>query len=155
MTLKSNQVLDALHGIVSALSGNANYPKVERNATLDEAFEQLENDNAAYANMRDGDAVIENQALGTDCQYEVVQQAFIELYVKCDDEDKARLQLGALIESTHDAIEQASQSGALANVYAGSQTAGLQRTNLASDGIPGLKACILTIDLTFLSERPF
>ncbi len=151
--LKSDLMLDALAAVVGAADG---IPALHRNAVLDDALEAIDGGALAYVNMVDSDVRVIGEALGTVEGYELEQEVKFEITVKASSEPAARAATGAIVDAVHGAITAATgEGGALEDLGCWADITGLQRDNLATQGIPGIKGVLLTVTMTFISDRPF
>nr|WP_321482853.1 hypothetical protein [uncultured Cohaesibacter sp.] len=153
--LSSDDILDAVDSVVASLV-SGDFPVLHRNETLDDALAALDGGEKAYLNMVDGDLRTSGEALGGGGYYELEQEALFELTVKAGSEAQSRSALGRIIQALAAVIEAANaDGGALAALGALAAPTGLQRDNLATSGVPGIKGAVVTVTVSFTSDQPF
>ncbi|WP_373237834.1 hypothetical protein [Cohaesibacter celericrescens] len=154
-SLKSDQMLDVLADVVSAGEG---LPTLNRNQTLDDGLEALEDGGKAWLNMVDGDIDVNEEALGISDSFELEQLASFELIVKCADEPSCRAAISDLVTKISHQIDLANDPdmiGGLAAVGCYARITRFQRDNLVTAGVPNTKGASVTVALTFISDQPF
>ncbi|MBA5779527.1 hypothetical protein H2509_20545 [Stappia sp. F7233] len=152
--LRSDEVLDALHAVLSAAAAaSPDVPEIKRNETLDDAFEALGIGASAYVNLVDGDLEKQDVALGAAADgYELAQRATVEIVVQAETDAARRAAIASIAGAMEAAIAADRTLGQTADFC---EVTGLRRENLATDGVANVKGAELTLEILFRSDRPF
>jgi hypothetical protein len=161
---------EAILALVAALKSKADaasdvLPQPRRNEAIASRFAQLDGSSGGYLNVIDGSggpegpdgnsgeflgaAQLEEQ--GQDA-YELVQRPEIEWLVDAADPEKREATFDAGLTAINDAIRaDRTLRGAVESVFIDR----IERSNLITDGLSSVKACIITVALSFTSPHPF
>lgn len=154
---------DAIAALVAAMQDVANanpaIPAPTRNAALVEMLDSIgEAEAGRRLNVVDGSGEVVDVMLGAPRPYEIAQVVTVEWLVKAGaaaDRD-AMFDAGLVaIGDAVDALTAAIGAGAVTAVDHAEIEGGVDRTNLAIEGVPQLKGGIVEVRLEFRSERPF
>lgn len=147
----SDEVLDAMHGVLAAAAASTSVPELRRNETLDSALEDLAGGASGWANFVDGDLERIDEALSGDIPYELRQVALVEIVVRAGTDAERRAALAAICDAYQDAIEAAPTLSDTVSLW---EITDLQRDNLAETGVPNIKGATLTLAAEFIADRP-
>lgn len=161
MSSKTEQVLAALHAsFVAAAEDDARIVGATRNLALADQIEALGATTSGHLNLVDGGSQILEIMLGNPPTYEIEHTAELEWIVRAvgqSDRDAAfddgLCAIADVVDTVSAAIE--AQDAPYAGILDAIEIAGIERSNLAIDGVPQLKGAIVSLRLTFTSSRPF
>lgn len=165
----------AVLGLVAALEAKAQLvgAKIPAPTRNEDLLTRLKDDVAGVQtllNVWDGAGEVSDETLGADLAgavidddaegaYEIEHRARIEWCVAGGDKDVREAAFDAGLCTIHDAVRPDVSSGA--PVYLGGAVSfcAIERVeragNLNTDGMPGVKACDITVVMSFTSPRPF
>lgn len=154
---RTEQAIIALVNAIDAKTSLQSFPRPSRNDTLDSMLENIGDGDGGRINVLDGDRKDMTAMTGAATAdipdgYDITHGAVVEVLVQAKNAADRDAIFDALMLSIHDAIR---VDRSLGNVVTWCDYDSIQRTNLAVDGLPGVKAAVIGIDLLFLSNRPF
>lgn len=161
---------EAILALVAALAAKAavDSPAIvepRRNEAVANRFSSFNGSSGGYLNVLDGSGGPEGpdgnsgEFLGADQledqgqdAYELVQRPDIEWLVDEEDEDKRAAAFDAGLIAINAAIRaDRTLGGKVSSVFIDK----IERSNLVTDGLTTVKACIITVALSFTSPHPF
>ena len=162
MPSRTEEALAALHGAIEKAFRPASFPTPARNETLDVILERMGEKGGAFCNVIDGNGDINSEALGSDDLpdgYEIIHRAEIEWLVMDPDPATrdATFDDGLLLLDQAVAVDiEAAGARTLGGFVSDARlVAPIERSNPRTDGLPGVKYALVTVQLTFKSSRIF
>jgi hypothetical protein len=159
---RTEQILAALHAALGAAAAaeGAAVTGVTRNEALADQLAALGAGTAGHLNLVDGSSQILSTLLGAPPTYEIEHSAEIEWIVQAATQPARDAAFDAglnAIADTVDSVAAAIEDGdaPFAGLLDAIEIGGIERSNLAIEGVPQLKGAIVTVKLTFTSSRPF
>lgn len=151
MTSRTETALQALKTALQAQTALGGLPTPHRNQVLPSDMDSFSGA-AAFLNLLDGRGTIDGVALGGTLQYEIRHEAEIEWMVDAEDAATREALFDQGLEAIASAVEGMLKDGAPLD---DAEITSIERSNLATDGLPTVKAASITVALTFTSQRPF
>lgn len=164
---RTELALIALVDAIRAVMRPESFPMARRNETLDTVLTTLENrlgeKGGGFVNVLDGESDEVSELLGADSAdvdngFECTQRAEIEWYVMHPESEPRDTMFDHGLVLIHDGIRaviEGEQAGTLGGVVDDARVTSIDRVNPRVFGLPGIKAGILMVRLTFTSNRPF
>lgn len=158
MVSRTEEALLKLVDVVDLSTCLNGFPHPTRNEVLDSALTELGSPSSAgRINVLDGDKdeAASTEMLGADVSvnaYEIVHRSQIELIVMA----KVGVERDALFDAAMVMIaDKFAEDRTMGGVVSRVEITGVQRTNHNVDGLAGVKAAIIDVELQFTSGRPF
>ena len=153
MTRTETALLALVNSIASAFS-ELDLPAPTRNDTLDALFDALGDGEGGRVNIIDGDGEPTEETLAGEQgeAYEIEHRASIEILVKAANPAARDATFDQLLIAIDDALK---ADRTLDGAVDDARITKVARSNLVTDGLPGMKGAEVTVTLTFLSDRPF
>ncbi|BBE74361.1 hypothetical protein [Oharaeibacter diazotrophicus] len=160
---RTDDVLAALHAAMVDVFTAAGLPAPERDRAIPSAMIELVDGSEIYTSLFDGAGEVTATMLGDGAAgdiYDLTQRAEIDLAVA--DHDRARriatfdAGLVAIDDATR-ALAAAVETGAhaLSGVLTAVQVERVERSGTVFEGIVHIKSAVVTVALTYTSDRPF
>lgn len=155
----------ALQALLAALTGPllaAGFPEPMRNETLDVLLENIGEGTGCVINVIDGNGDVPSETMGayvSEDGYEIEHRAEIEFLLADADADQRDKKFDIGLVTIADAIK-AALGGAEPHTLGGAVSdaqlvSPIERSNPRTDGLPGIKYALITVQMTFLSSRIF
>lgn len=160
--MSGDRTEDAIAAFHQALGASGRLPAVTRNEVLGVMLETLDaaTDVTGAVNLVDGEGAPGEVQLGQPRLYEIAHTVTVEVIVRHADNAARDAQLTVLLDAIATVVEEIEESLEAGEAdYSGIvdevEILAVNRSNLATDGVAGLKAAEVLVRLQFTSPRPF